>query len=58
MAIEDTGRPVGEYHSRFDEEHYRNCQDCYEDHLDFVQECEDDARLDAMAEREEYGNED
>lgn len=55
MAIEDTRRDV--VHSRFDEEHYKNCQDCYEDHLDFVQECEDDARLDAMAEREEYGNE-
>lgn len=41
-------------HSRFDEEHYRNCQDCYEDHLDFMQECEMDARLDAMIESEGY----
>lgn len=44
-------------HSRFDESHYRNCQPCYEDHLDFMQECEMDARLDAMAETEQY-NED
>lgn len=40
-------------HSRFDEEHYMNCQSCYEDHLDFMQECEVDARLDAMSEFEE-----
>ena len=38
-------------HSRFDEEHYRNCQDCYEDHLDFMQEMEMEARMD------EYNNE-
>lgn len=40
-------------HSRFNEEHYMNCQPCYEDHLDFIQECEMDARMDA----EEYNNE-
>lgn len=40
-------------HSRFNEEHYRNCQPCYEDHLDFMQEQEADARLDAMAEASE-----
>lgn len=40
-------------HSRFDEEHYRNCQPCYEDHLDFMQEMEMEARMDA----EEYNNE-
>ena len=45
-------------HSRFDEEHYRNCQPCYEDHLDFMQECEDDARLDALSEQEEQDEED
>ena len=33
-------------HSRFDEEHYRNCQPCYEDHLDFMQEMEMEARMD------------
>lgn len=44
-------------HSRFDEEHYRNCQDCYEDHLDFMQEMEMEARIDEMSEREEYGEE-
>lgn len=42
-----------ENHSRFDEEHYRYCQDCYEDHLDFMQEMEMEARMDA----EEYNNE-
>lgn len=35
-------------HSRFDESHYRNCQPCYEDAMDFAQECEMDARIDAM----------
>ena len=45
-------------HSRFDPEHYNHCQPCYEDHLDFMQECEMDARLDAMSEREEYEEED
>lgn len=40
-----------EQHSRFDEEHYRNCQDCYEDHMDFMQEMEMEARID------EYNNE-
>ena len=40
-----------ENHSRFDEEHYGYCQDCYEDHLDFMQEMEMEARMD------EYNNE-
>jgi hypothetical protein len=40
-------------HSRFDFEHYRNCQDCYEDHLDFMDEQEQDALMDAA----EYQNE-
>lgn len=44
-------------HSRFDEEHYRNCQPCYEDHLDFMQEMEMEARMDEAMEREEYGEE-
>lgn len=43
-------------HSRFDAEHYRTCQDCYEDHLDFMQEQADDARLDAMAAASELEN--
>lgn len=42
-----------ENHSRFDEEHYRHCQDCYEDHLDFMQEMEMEARMDTQ----EYNNE-
>ncbi len=42
-------------HSRFDEEHYRNCQPCYEDHLDFMQEMEMEARMDeADNNNEEY----
>lgn len=49
--------PSEEHHSRFDEEHYRNCQPCYEDHLDFMQDCEMDARMDAAAEREQYNDE-
>ena len=44
-------------HSRFNEEHYMNCQDCYEAHLDFMQEMEMEARIDAMSEGEEYGEE-
>ena len=47
--------PAEENHSRFDEEHYRHCQPCYEDHLDFMQDCEMDARMDEASEREEYG---
>lgn len=35
-------------HSRHDEEHYRNCQPCLEDHLDFMQELADEARMDAI----------
>lgn len=40
-------------HSRFDESHYRNCDPCYQDHLDFMDEQEMDARMDAA----EYQNE-
>lgn len=36
-----------QYHSRHDEEHYRQCEPCAEDHADFVNECEMDARMDA-----------
>lgn len=49
---------MSQEHSRFNEEHYKNCQPCYEDHLDFMQECEMDARMDAEAEREGYEEED
>ena len=41
-------------HSRFDEAHYRTCQSCYEDHLDFMQEQAQEARMDEM----EYQNND
>jgi hypothetical protein len=47
-----------EDHSRFNEEHYRNCQDCYDAHCDFMQECEMDARADEAAERAQYEEED
>ena len=39
-------------HSRFNEAHRDICNDCYEAYLDFCQEQEDEARLDAMAEME------
>lgn len=45
-------------HSRFDFDHYKNCQPCYEDHLDFMQDQEQDARMDAAAEREEFSDRD
>lgn len=47
-----------ERHSRFDEDHYRNCQSCYDDHLDFMSECEMDARADEAEERARYEEED
>lgn len=31
---------MNEWHSRHDERHYMNCDDCYEDHLDFIQDQE------------------
>lgn len=45
-------------HSRFDESHYQNCDHCYEDHLDFMQEQEMDARMDEASDREEFGDSD
>ena len=33
-------------HSRHDEAHYRTCQPCLEDHLDFMQECDMDGLAD------------
>lgn len=43
-----------QYHSRFDAEHYNKCNDCYDAHLDFEDECRMDAMADAAAEREDY----
>lgn len=40
-------------HSRFDFEHYKNCQPCYEDHLDFMEQSRIDEQLDEMSERSE-----
>ncbi len=45
-----------QYHSRFDESHYRNCDDCWRDHEDFMHEQEMDARMDAEIDREEFEN--
>lgn len=42
-----------QYHSRHDAEHYRTCNSCWDDHQDFMQEQEMDARMDAA----EYQNE-
>ena len=41
-----------EYHSRWDEEHRRVCEDCYSDWYDAMQDMTRDAELDAMAEAE------
>jgi hypothetical protein len=43
-----------QYHSRHDAEHYRQCESCADDHADFMQEMEMDARDDAA----EYQNND
>lgn len=43
-------------HSRFDADHYSHCQPCYEDHLDFMQEQEMDARIDEAEARAEFGD--
>lgn len=43
-----------QYHSRHDAEHYRQCESCADDHADFMQEMEMDAREDAA----EYQNND
>ena len=37
-------------HDRFDFEHYKGCQACYEARLDFEQEQAIDAQLDLMSE--------
>ncbi len=42
-----------QYHSRHDADHYQNCDSCWEDHQDHMQEMEMDARDDAA----EYQNE-
>ena len=42
------------YHSRHDADHYQNCNPCWDDHQDHMQEMEMDARADAA----EYQNED
>ncbi len=44
------------YHSRFDQDHYKNCDSCYDQHLDFMQEQEMDARMDAADAQAEFGS--
>ena len=41
-----------EYHSRWDEEHRRVCEDCYSDWCDEMLDMTRDEKLDAMAEAE------
>ena len=41
-----------EYHSRWDEEHRRVCEDCYSDWCDEMLDMIRDAELDAMAKAE------
>lgn len=41
-----------QYHSRHDSDHYNQCEDCWADHQDHVQEMEMDARMDAMGDFE------
>ena len=41
-----------EYHSRWDEEHRRVCEDCYSDWCDEMLDMTRDAELDAMAKAE------
>jgi len=36
-------------HSRFNEDHYKNCRPCYDDHLDFLEEM----RLDEIEDMKE-----
>ena len=40
-------------HSRFDFEHYKNCQPCYDDHLDF----EEEQRMDELLDNQESESE-
>lgn len=39
-------------HTRFNKEHYKDCKMCYDDHIDFVDQCEIDEQEDARAEQE------
>lgn len=42
-----------QYHSRHDADHYQNCDSCWDDHQDFMQEMEMDAQMDAVEAMEE-----
>lgn len=41
-----------EYHSRWDDEHRKVCEDCYDGWVDACHDMQRDAELDAMAEAE------
>ena len=43
-----------QYHSRFDQDHYRNCKSCWEEHLDFEEQCRIDEQDDFADEVEDY----
>jgi len=40
-------------HNRFDEEHRKTCDSCHDAYNDFIQESNDEARLDELSEGEE-----
>ncbi len=44
-------------HSRHNADHYRNCTDCYNDHLDFEQEMRMDEQADAADHQSELEGE-
>jgi hypothetical protein len=39
-----------EEHSRLDHDHYKNCKDCYDDHLDFIEDQRMDMEFDIAIE--------
>lgn len=41
-SVDANGAIHLQYHSRFDESHYRNCDGCWDDHHDFMLEQEMD----------------
>ena len=48
---------MNDEHSRLDFEHYKNCKDCYDDHLDFMEEQRMEAAMDMAIHEAENQNE-
>lgn len=48
--IADASMFEEEEHSRFNFEHYKNCKDCYDDHLDFIEDQRMDMEFDIAIE--------